>query len=370
MSKIMILSNHFITLYNFRRELIKRLIEEGNEVIISMPNFIENKYFIEMGCKIYNTDVDRRGINPIKDAYQLIRYLVLIKKINPDIILSYTIKPNIYGGIASRITRKKQISNITGTGATFLSDNFINKIAKIMYKFSLKNSYKVLFQNNGDKDFFISQKIVKDNYRVIPGSGVNLSDYQLTPLPSIENEINFIFIGRVMKIKGIEEYLNCALNLKKTYPKANFYIAGFIEESQYSQIINDYHVKGIVQYIGFQKNIKQWIEKCHCTILPSHGGEGVPNALLESAAMGRICVASNIHGSREVIDDNKTGFLFEARNADDLFKKIQMLIELDSSSLAAMGRLAREKMEQQFDRQIIINTYLNEIDEIKKLMKH
>lgn len=354
------LSNHFITLYNFRKELVKKLVDDGNEVFISIPKANENSFFSDMGCKIIETPVDRRGVNPIRDFGLILNYIKIMKKLKPDIIFSYTIKPNIYGCIASNFTKNKQVSNITGTGATFLKKNAVSIIAKILYKLSIKKSYKVFFQNSGDKDFFVANKMVRNNYAMLPGSGVNLEQYEVYELP-YEDEINFIFIGRVMKLKGMEQYLECAKSIKENQPNTNFYIAGFIEEEKYKEIIEDYHAKGIINYIGFQNDIKSWIKKCHCTILPSHGGEGVPNVLLESAAMGRICIASNINGSKDVIDDEVTGYLFQAGNAEDLIDKVEKFLGLDYEDKKQMGLAGRKKVEREFDRQIVIETYLKEV---------
>ncbi|TXC77013.1 glycosyltransferase family 4 protein, partial [Metabacillus litoralis] len=257
----------------------------------------------------------------------------------------------------------KQVSNITGTGGTFLSENVVSEVAKILYRMSLKKSYKVFFQNTGDKDYFVENKMIKSNYEMLPGSGVNLKQYSVCDLPAGGN-INFIFIGRVMKLKGIDQYLETAKIIKNKYPNTNFYIAGFIEEESYQQIIDEYHSNGIINYIGFQKDIKSWIEKCHCTILPSHGGEGVPNVLLETAAMGRICIATKINGSIDVIDEGETGYLFETGNVDDLANKVKMFIELDLNVKIKMGLAAREKVENEFDRNIIVSAYL---DELKKV---
>ncbi|SJZ87859.1 glycosyltransferase family 4 protein [Garciella nitratireducens] len=359
--KILILSNHFITLYNFRKELIKKLVEDGHEVFISMPKSKENTFFSDMGCKIIETPVDRRGINLIKDIGLIINYIKIMKKVKPDIIFSYTIKPNIYGSIASNLTKNKQINNITGTGATFLKNNIVSMIVKTLYKISIKKSYKVFFQNKGDRDFFVANKMVKDNLAMLPGSGVNLEEFTLTDLPS-EDEISFIFIGRIMEIKGIEEYFKCAENIKRKYSNTNFYIAGFIEEEKYKEVINDYHQKGIINYIGFQKDIKAWIQKCHCTILPSHGGEGVPNVLLESAAMGRICIVSNINGSKDVVEDEVTGYLFEVGNAEDLINKVEKFLSLNYKAKSQMGQAGRRKVEKEFDRKIVVNFYMEEIE--------
>lgn len=358
--RILILSNHFITLYNFRKELIAKLVDSGYEVFISMPKDDRNDYFGDMGCKVIETPVDRRGINPIKDVGLIIKYFKTIKKIRPDIIFSYTIKPNIYGCIASNLTKNRQVSNITGTGATFLKKNAVSLIAKMLYKISLKKSYKVFFQNSGDKDFFVENELIKNNYELLPGSGVNLKEYKVCNLPP-NDEISFIFIGRVMQLKGIDQYIECAKAIKEKYLNTNFYIAGFIEEQRYKEVIDDYHTKEIVNYIGFQKDIKSWIQKCHCIILPSHGGEGVPNVLLESAAMGRICIASKINGSKDVIDDEVTGYLFETGNSSDLINKVEKFLKLDFESKKQMGLAGRKKVENQYDRQIVIDTYLHEV---------
>lgn len=358
--KILILSNHFITLYNFRKELISKLVEDGHEVFISMPKAEENQFFVDLGCEIIETEVDRRGINPIRDLMLIIKYIFIMKKVRPDIIFSYTIKPNIYGSIASNLTKYRQVSNITGTGATFIKKDALSSVAKWLYKISIKRSYKVFFQNSGDKEFFIKNNLIKNNYALIPGSGVNLHQFSVSNLP-LDDEVNFIFIGRIMELKGINEYLETAKIIKSRYQNTNFYIAGFIEEERYNDIINGYHNKGIINYIGFQKDIKSWIEKCHCTILPSHGGEGVPNVLLESAAMGRICISSKINGSKDVIQDGLTGFLFEAGDTFDLKDKVEKVIQQNYEAKKQMGLSGRRKVENEFDRKIVINTYLDEV---------
>ncbi|MGE7664899.1 glycosyltransferase family 4 protein [Ureibacillus composti] len=361
--KVLILSNHFITIYNFRKELIAKLVDDGHRVFISIPKSKDNIFFSDMGCEIIETPIDRRGINPISDIKLVLNYIKIMNELKPDIIFSYTIKPNIYGCIASNFTKKRQVSNITGTGATFLNKNIVSTIAKILYKISLKRSYKVFFQNTGDKDYFIRNNMVNNNYSMIPGSGVNLEQYALSDFPP-DHQINFIFIGRVMELKGIDQYLEAAKRIKEAYPNTNFYIAGFIEEERYKVIIDDYHLKGIINYIGFQKDINSWIQKCHCTILPSHGGEGVPNVLLESAAMGRVCVASSINGSMDVIDDGLTGYLFETGNAESLVYKLKSFLELDYDSKKQMGINGRRKVEKEFDRQIVIDKYVSEIGKV------
>lgn len=357
--RILFLANHFKTLFWFRKELIQKLIDDGDEVYLSLPED-ENDFFKIMGCHIIITEVDRRGVNPKKDLKLIAFYKKIIPVVNPDIIFSYTIKPNIYGSLASG-KKYKQICNITGTGSTFMEDSVIAKICKILYKISVKRCYKVYFQNIGDRDFFLQNGLVGNNYEMLPGSGCNLEQHTFKPMPK-EDATRFIFIARVMKLKGIDEYLAAAKIVKENYPNTEFIIAGWNEEEEYRRIVADYHERGIVNYIGFRDDLDNWIAKCHCTVLPSHGGEGIPNVLLESAATGRACIGSKINGTMDVIDDGVTGYLFKTGSAEDLAAKMEKFINLSFDEKAAMGKAGRKKIEREFDRQIVVSRYCHEVD--------
>ena len=313
-----------------------------------------------MGCHIVETEIDRRGVNPIKDLKLILFYKKIIPQINPDIIFSYTIKPNIYGTMASN-GKYKQVCNITGTGATFLRKSLVSTVCKMLYKLSIKKCYKVFFQNTGDRDFFIKERLVRNNYAMLPGSGCNLNQHSFKPLPSDE-EIRFLFIGRVMKLKGIDQFLQAAEIIRKKYANTKFIIAGWNEQPEYMKLVENAQKAGWVEYIGFRKDIDTWIEKCHCTILPSHGGEGVPNVLLESASTGRICIGSKINGTMDVIEDGKTGYLFNTGDGQDLASKIEKFILLSKEEKNAMGLAGRKKVEREFDRQIVIDKYLEEVE--------
>lgn len=360
LKKILFLSNHFITLYSFRKELIQRLVDEGHEVYISMPADAQNKFFEDMGCAIIETPMDRRGTNPVKDMQLVSTYKKIMKQVRPDIIFSYTVKPNVYGSMASNALHYKQVCNITGTGATFLKESVLSKIVRMLYRVSLKKAYKVFFQNTGDRDYFVEHGMVKDNYEMLPGSGVNLGQHALTEMPE-DKIVNFIFIGRVMGVKGIDQYLDCAKEIKTGYPNTRFYIAGWNEEEKYKQLVEEYSKAGWVEYIGFQKDIDSWIRRCHCTVLPSLGGEGIPNVLLESAAVGRACIASNINGSRDVVDDGMTGYLFETGSSQSLIEKVEQFLGLSFEEKKAMGLAGHEKVAKEFNRELVIEKYLNEL---------
>lgn len=358
--KILILSNHFITLYAFRRELIERLTADGNDVYISIPEDERNEYFEKLGCRLIITPMSRRGMNPLKDFGLLRSYRRIMRDLRPDIVFSYTIKPNIYGAMAANSLKLKQVCNITGTGATFMKEGLLSAAVRTLYRMSLRNVYKVFFQNTGDRDYFVKHGLVRDNWDVLPGSGVNLKQHCFTELPA-DDTVSFIYIGRIMAVKGIREFLNCAEYIRPKYPNARFYMAGFIEEERLEASIREAAERGIVEYVGFQEDIDSWIRKCHCTILPSLGGEGVPNVLLESAATGRACIASRINGSMDVVEEGRTGFLFEPGNTDELIEKVEKFLALSFEEKRAMGCAGHEKVEREFDREIVISRYMREV---------
>ncbi|MBR3290444.1 MAG: glycosyltransferase family 4 protein, partial [Clostridia bacterium] len=355
--RVLLLANHFITLFAFRKELIEELLKQQYEVYLSLPESEDNDYFAKQGCKIINTPIDRRGVNPLNDLKLLGFYKKIISEIDPAIILSYTIKPNIYGAMATNKKKYKQICNITGTGATFLKKNFVSWISKMLYRQSVRKAYKVFFQNSSDRDFFLKNRMVGDNYEMIPGSGCNLTEHPYSPMPTDE-EVRFIFVGRVMQVKGIDDYLKAAAEIKRNHSNVVFYIAGFNEEKPYQELVDEYQKKGIIQYLGFRKDINDWIRRCHCTVLPSYGGEGVPNVLLESAAMGRACIGSNIPGTRDVIDDGVTGFLYEVKNQKELADKMEAFVNMPYEQKNLMGLNGRKRVEQLFDRQIVVHKYM------------
>ncbi len=363
--KILFLAQHFITLYAFRRELIEKLCREGYEVFLSLPASEDNRYFENLGCTVIPTEIDRRGADPIKDLRLIAFYWKMIPRVDPDVIFSYTIKPNIYGALVTNGRKRpngkpyRLVCNVTGTGGTFLKENLISRICRVLYRCSIKKSYKVFFQNTGDRDMFVRNGLVKDNYAMLPGSGVNLEQFRPAPMPEGET-LNFIFIGRVMKLKGIDEYLAAARRIKAEIPQTNFYIAGYVEEGEYADKVAA--CGDAVRTLGFMKDITEWIRKCHCTVLPSHGGEGVPNVLLESAAMGRICIGSDIPGTADVIDEGVNGYLFAPGSVEGLTEAIRKVICLSPAERTAMGLAGRAKVEREFDRNTVIGKYMDEVE--------
>lgn len=363
--KVLLIGNHGFVIYNFRKELIQKLLAEDYEVYISLPNDEKVQKMIEWGCKFVETEVDRRGTNPITDLRLIGHYLKILKKINPDVVLTYTIKPNLYGGIACRILNIPCINNITGLGSGFSGNSSLKFLLSSLYKVGLKNSKCVFFQNTEDMNILLESKVINGPYKLIPGSGVNLNEYELMQYPK-KGGIKFIFIGRIMRDKGIDQYLEAAKFIKKKYPEVIFNVIGFIEKSQfhYNDLINKYEREGFINYLGYQSDVRPFIEEANCLIQPSHGGEGLSNVLLETAATGRPLIASNIPGCKETIEESVNGYTFEKKSAQSLITVIEEFIKLPYEKKQEMGLKSRMKIEKEFNRDIVVNSYLVQIKKI------
>lgn len=349
MKKILILANNDVGLYKFRKELIEELLKE-NEVYISLPNDTLVPLLIDKGCKFIDTYVDRRGINPITDLKLLLNYVSIIRKVKPDLVITYTIKPNLYGGIVSRFLNVPYAMNITGLGTAFQKENFIKKLVCFLYKIASKKAKVVFFENKENKEVFISNKLIKKEQAYqLNGAGVNLEEYPFTSYPDKE-ETRFLFIGRVMKEKGIDELFEVASKIKEEYSNVFFDIVGPMEDN-YKDVLDDLSNREIIEYHGFQSDVKPFIEKSHCYVLPSYH-EGMANTLLECASMGRPLITSNIHGCKEAINNN--GFVCNVQDREDLYLKIKEFIDLSYEDKKQLGINSRKYIEEVFDKKKVV----------------
>lgn len=359
MKKILILANASQGLFNFRKELLDKLIKEGNELYISIPN--DNNEIIQklkdIGCTIIETNLDRRGVNPIKDLLLFLKYFFLIKKRKPDIVLMYTIKPNLYGGLICRLLKVPYIVTITGIGSLFQNKNLLSELVKKIYKFSVGKAKCIFFQNNTNLEFFRISKIIKDNFRLVNGSGVNLQKFS-SEKPLDKKNMIFLFVGRIMKEKGIDEYLEVAKLLKIKYENIEFKILGAYEEKAYKEKILEFEKLGIVKYLGTSNDVRKELEKVHCIINPSWH-EGMSNVLLEAGAMKKFLIASNIPGCKEIVINGKTGFTFEKKDIKDLKNKIEKFINLTTEEYNNYIKKSYNYIKENFDRKNIIKEYLD-----------
>lgn len=364
MPKILILVNDNSTIYNFRRELLARLVNDHYKVFISVPSHPRNNEFVKMGCEVVETGINRFGTNPIQELGVVWKYIRLIWKVKPDVVLTYTGKPNIYGSLACQVCKVPYINNVTGLGSIFQSENLIKKIMLLLQKRAYRKSACVFFQNLGNKKYFEDQKIVGTNTALLPGSGVNLDLHKLEPWPESEI-VRFIVVSRLRKDKGFDELFEAIPDVCKHYPNVEFHIAGWFEEEEYREPLEFMQKNFPVFYHGDQpqEKVHELIASCHCMIHPSWH-EGMANVLLEAAATGRPCLTSNIHGCKEAIDEEITGFLFEVKNRQSLTAVMLKFLALPQEKKKEMGRAGRKKIEREFDRNFVINTYVEQIERI------
>lgn len=354
--KILILANFDVGLYQFRRELIAALLKE-HEVVLSLPDGDLVRPLEELGCRFVDTPVDRRGINPVTDGKLFVRYLKLMRQEKPDLVITYTIKPNIYGGMACRLLGIPYAVNITGLGTAFQKQGALRKLVTALYKLALKKAKVVFFENRGNMQTLLDEKIVTaDCCKCLNGAGVNLDHYRYAEYPHGDDPIRFLFIGRVMAEKGVDELFEAMGRLRHEGFGCTLDVLGHFEE-HYEAKIRDSEAEGWLNYHGQQKDVRPFIEKAHCFVLPSWH-EGMANTNLECAAMGRPLITSNIHGCKEAVVENVSGLLCQPQNPENLYDTMVRFLQLTHEDRVAMGRAGRKHMEEVFDKNKVVEQTL------------
>lgn len=349
--RILILANYDLGLYKFRKELIEELLNQGHEVYISLPDGDLVRPFEKMGCTFIDTPVDRRGINPKTDFGLFQHYRKMMKEVNPDLIITYTIKPNIYGGIAARLARKKYVVNITGLGTAFEKPGTVRTVAINLYKIALKKAKVIFFENSGDKNELLSFRCCKQEKTVVlNGAGVNTETYAYQPYPH-NDVVKFLFVGRVMKEKGIDELFSAMQRLVAEGQKCFLDVVGPFEED-YKGKLEEFEQAGWLKYHGYQENVIPFIAACDCFVLPSYH-EGMANTNLECASSGRPIITSNIPGCKEAVVDG-SGLLCESKSVESLFRSMKEMVEKTREERERMGQVGRKHMEDVFDKKKVV----------------
>lgn len=356
MKKVMLIGNSDIVIYNFRFEFIEELIKNNFDVYILLPYGRQVDKMIRIGCHFVDIPIDRHGKSIGKDLILFNKYYANIKRISPDIILTYTIKPTIYGSIAGGMNNAICIPTITGIGSSLGNNFFLTKFITLLYKISFRKVPVIFFQNKENRDFFNNHGIWKKKSLIVMGSGVNLDKFCFLDYPKETEPIRFLFSGRIMKEKGINEYLEMANILSKKYPDIQFHVCGFFEEN-YKEQLNNINII----YHGMVDDIRQLLMQIHCVVLPSYH-EGMSNALLEAASCGRPLIASNIPGCREIISENSNGLLVKAANVKSLVDMVEKFILLTYDEKCKWGKNSRILVEKKFNRRFIIDAYLEQIN--------
>lgn len=357
--KVLFLVNHDVVIYNFRLELVERLLSEKYEVYVSSPYGERIDDLVALGCHYYEINMNRHGMNPLEEVKLFHTYKKQIKEINPDVILGYTIKPNMYGSIVARSKHIPFVANITGLGSAVENPGIRQNLLVAMYRYAFRNIQRVFFQNEENQQFFLTYKIAQGKNKLLPGSGVNLKRFPLQEYPG-GDVIRFAFISRIMKEKGIDQYLDMATYIKKKYPNTEFHVCGFCEEN-YEAKLKEMESQGIIIYHGMIRDVASFLTEIHCVVHPTYYPEGISNVLLEACASGRPVITTDRSGCREVVDDGVNGYLVLQKDEKSLKDAIEKFLQLGQEERRKMGLAARKKVEERFDRQIVVEAYMREI---------
>jgi len=367
--KIAVIENGLFSTYTMREGLMQRLLKEGYDVTILTHTNSFVSQVEKTGLHVIN--IGSGNLNPWKVLKYIFNLYSALKKIQPDVCLTFSIRPAIWGNFITRHLNIPTITNITGVGPLFISKNLAYRIARSIYRHALQKTKKVFFQNFDDMNLFLQKKFVrKEIAERVPGSGVDYQKFSPMAIAKTgEENFIFLFIGRLIKDKGIFEFVEAARMIRKKFPNILFNVIGpFWHQNLKSNTITksdlqNWIVEGIIDYQGEKKDIRKFIAEADCIVLPSYR-EGTSNILLEAASMEKAIITSNTTGCKETVDDEVTGFLCKVKDAEDLADKMEKMYLLSEEDRKTMGKKGRQKIIKEFDKQIVINAYLEAIDGI------
>lgn len=360
MKKVLFLINASSGLYDFRNELVEELLKKY-EVVASVPDDRKKRELEEEGVKVIHTPINRRGVNPKEDLKLYRAYKKLMQEEKPDLVLTYTIKPTIYGGYAASKCGVPYISTITGLGSAFERTGLFKRMIVAMYTMAFRKVSCVFFQNETNKKIFEECGIIKNHKtKMVSGSGVNLKAHPFTEYPAETDGTLFLYMGRNMKEKGTDELLQAAYHFKDRQD-VRFLLLGYSEED-YKDVLTDYESKGILSTHDFVPDVNEYVARASAVVLPSYH-EGMSNVLQEASAMGRPVIASNIPGCREIFEEGVTGFGCEPGSAESLIAAMERFLALPREERAIMGQRAHDKVEREFNRENVVQAYVEEIQQ-------
>jgi glycosyltransferase involved in cell wall biosynthesis len=345
---------------------MRTLRKVGYDVHGLSPRDEYSKKLQEEGFTFVEVPMDRKGRNPIEDLLLILRLYRLFRSERPDLILTYTAKPNIYGSLAALPLGIPVINTVPGLGHLFSRDGTLAWMAKMLYRAALRHSRKVFFQNHDDLRFFLQQRLVRRSVTErIPGTGVDTARFSPDGMRTLEAPFGFLLVSRLLWDKGVGEFVEAARMLKGTGSDARFRLLGFLDPDHPGAVSADqlraWEEQGSVSYLGGTDDVASPMRAADCIVLPSYYGEGVPRTLLEGASLAKPLIAADSPGSRDIVDDGVNGFLCRPRDAEDLATKMRAMLSLDAVSRTRMGEAGREKVCREFDERIVIDRYLNAI---------
>lgn len=356
---VLILVNKQTTVVNFRLEVVAGLVSAGYNVIVSVPEGDRLSEIEAVGATVIPIRLEKDSTDPIKDILLMMEYRRLIRKTKADVVLTYTIKPNVYGGMAAASLKIPYVANITGLGTALVGKGALQKIALALYKVGFSRISKVFFQNEENMAFFEERGIARGKYELLPGSGVNLTKFSVLDYPP-EDTVDFAFISRIRKEKGIDQYIAAARVIGKKYPNTRFHVCGFGDE-HYESLMTELHKEGVIIYHGLLNDVRVMLKDVHCVVHPTYYPEGMSNVLLEGASSGRPIISTDHPGCREAIDDGVNGFIVNKCDSDDLIDKIERFMALSYEQKREMGLKGREKVAREFDRNTVVERYIDTV---------
>jgi glycosyltransferase involved in cell wall biosynthesis len=372
-AKVALVANSAWYLANFRMNLTRSLQEAGFEVIAVAPPGTDSARIEAAGVRFVPLLVDNKGTNPASDFLLFIRLFRLLRQERPAVFLGFTIKPNIYGGLACRMLAVPSVHNITGLGTAFVRESWLTRVVRILYRQALKNAGTVFFQNPDDHELFVKLGLVQaGKTQILPGSGVDLARF--SPHPVAERDgtapFRFLLVARMLWDKGVGEYVEAARKLKADCRDVECDLLGFLGVDNPTAIppetVAAWEAQGLVRYLGAAEDVRPHLADCDCVVLPSYR-EGTPRSLLEAAAMAQPIITTDAVGCREAVDNGQTGFLCRSQDADDLADKMRQMMDLPQIARVQMGQMGRSKMERQFDETIVIDRYMRALKSLSGL---
>ena len=357
--KITLIANDTTFIYNLRREVLAKLVEEGHQVTVLCQLRSHREALEQIGCRLYHIPIGRRNTNPWADLKLLYHFFQMLRKINPDVVFTNNIKPNVYAGIACRVLGIQYIPNITGLGTPVENPGKLQFLATRLYKYGVAGADTIFFQNDENMRFFEQHHMMPKNSHVclLPGSGVNLQAYPELPYSPCD-VVHFLFVARLLKEKGIELYLSAAKRVAQNHPNVMFHICGGCDDPKYYERVKEAENAGYLQYHGEQKDMRPYFQMAHCVVHPSYYPEGMSNVLLEAAASGRPVIATDRSGCRETVDAGKSGYLIPIKDEEALVAALEDFLGLTWEEREALGHAGRIKMEHEFDRQMVVQKYM------------
>lgn len=361
--KLAFVANTAWSMFNFRHGLLKRLLSDGYHISVVTPNDKFSGKLKDMGCDVIDLPMSAKGVNPFDDIKLVTLLYRYYRKLNPDFIIHYTIKPNIYGSLAAKMAAIPSLAITTGLGYTFVNDNFIAKIARQLYKMAFRYPKEVWFLNEDDRQAFLEYSLVSGSKaKLLHGEGVNVSHFSPISVSSNNNRLTFLLIARMLWDKGIGEYIEAARVIKSKYPKTHFQLLGACDVPNPSLIsreqISVWESEGIVEYLGTTDDVRTVIANVDCVVLPSYR-EGIPRTMLEAAAMAKPLIVSDAPGCKDVVIHGKTGFLCKVKNRDSLAAAMELIINQSTQERVDMGMAGRNLVLHKFDERVVIEKYID-----------